>query len=101
MQPRQKLTFRQTRQIIVVLTSLGQQLLPRDTLNMSTTAAPTAVVPPPMMGIITGAPTWNELFVNTEQIFTEPVVEFGVLAASLFTSADTPETLLAKLEALA
>ena len=85
---------------IVVLTSLGQQPLPRDTLNMSTATAPATVVPA-MMGIITGALTWSELFVNTAHIFAEPMVEFGVLTASLFTSADTPKTFLMKLEALA
>ena len=65
---------------------------------MSTTAAPATVVPA-MMGVITRAPAWSELFTNTEHIFAEPVVEFGVLTASLFTSADTPDALLAKLEA--
>ena len=67
---------------------------------MSAAATPAAVVPT-MMGIITRAPTWSELFMNAAHLFTEPVVEFGVLTASLFTSPDTPEALLAKLEALA
>ena len=53
------------------------------------------------MGVITRAPTWSELFANTEHLFTKPVVEFGVLAASLFTSANSPNALLAKVEALA
>ena len=86
--------------IVVVLTSLGQQPLPRDTSNMSMTTAPAAVVPA-TMGIIAGAPAWSELFMNAEHIFAEPVVEFGVLTASLFTSTNTPDAFLAKLEALA
>ena len=67
---------------------------------MSAATAPAAVVPA-TMGIIAGAPTWNDLFANAKHIFIEPVVEFGVLTASLFTSTNTPETLLVKLEALA
>ena len=67
---------------------------------MSTAAAPAAVAPA-MMGIITGAPTWSELFANAKHLFTEPMVEFGVLTASLFTSANSPDALLAKVEALA
>ena len=67
---------------------------------MNAVAAPAAVVPA-MIGIITGAPSWSELFVNAAHFFAKPMVEFGVLTASLFTSVDAPETLLAKLEALA
>ena len=67
---------------------------------MSANAAPTAVAPA-RTGVITGAPTWHELFANAQHLFTEPVVEFGVLTASLFTSADSPDALLAKVEALA
>ena len=85
---------------IVVLTSLGQQPLPRDTCNMSDATAPAAVVPA-MMGIIARAPTWSELFANAKHLFMEPMVAFGVLTASLFTSANTPNALLVKLEALA
>ena len=58
---------------------------------MSAAAAPAAVVQA-MMGIIARALTWSELFANTEHLFAEPVVEFGVLTASLFTSTDTPDT---------
>ena len=68
--------------------------------NMSTATTP-ATVAPARMGIVTGVPTWCELFANTEHLFTKPVVEFGVLAASLFTSTDSPDALLAKVEALA
>ena len=67
---------------------------------MSTAAAP-ATVAPARMGIVTRALTWCELFANAEHLFTEPMVEFGGLTASLFTSADSPDVLLAKVEALA
>ena len=67
---------------------------------MSTATAP-ATVAPAMMGIITGALTWSELFANAEHLSTKPMVEFGVLTASLFTSTDSPDPLLAKVEALA
>ena len=56
---------------------------------MSAAAAPAAVVPA-MSGIIAGPPTWSELFANAEHLFAEPVVEFGVLTASLFTSLILP-----------
>ena len=68
--------------------------------NMSAADTPAAVAPA-RMGIVTGAPTWRELFVNAEHLFTKPVVEFGVLAASLFTSTNSPNVLLAKVKALA
>ena len=61
---------------------------------MSAATAPATVVPA-TMGISAGAPTWSELFVNAGHIFAEPMVEFGILTASLFTSTDAPETLLA------
>ena len=77
---------------------IGQQPLPRDTLQHERYCCAGA---PARTGIITGAPTWHELFANAEHLFTEPMVEFGVLAASLFTSADSPNALLAKVEALA
>ena len=67
---------------------------------MSAATAPAAVAPA-RTGAVTGAPTWCELFVNAKHLFTKPVVEFGVLAASLFTSTDSPDVLLAKVEALA
>ena len=57
---------------------------------------------PATVAIITvGALTWSQLFAHTKQIIAKPVVEFGVLVASLFMSAEAPEVLLAKLEAQA
>ena len=67
---------------------------------MSSTAAPAGAVPA-TMAIIAGVLTWNQLFVHAKQIFAKPMVEFGVLVASLFMSAEAPKALLAKLEVLA
>ena len=50
--------------------------------------------------MITGPPTWSELFTAADHVFMEPQVKFGILAALLFTSNNAPDALLAKLEAL-
>ena len=98
---KQTLTFHQSRlETSLFNLSLANSRCQETLCNMSTAAAPATVVPS-RMGVVTRALTWHELFVNAEHVFTEPVVEFGVLAASLFTSADSPDLLLAKVEALA
>jgi hypothetical protein len=55
----------------------------------------------PVAATMAPPPTWSELFAAADRVFVEPQVDFGVLAASLFTSNDAPDALLARLEALA
>lgn len=51
--------------------------------------------------MMAGPPTtWSELFAAAGSAFVEPQVDFRVLAASMFTSNDTTNALLARLEAL-
>lgn len=60
-----------------------------------------AAAVPPLAPMMAGPPTWSKLFVAADRVFMEPQVDFRVLAASLFTSNDAPNKLLAKLEAFA
>jgi hypothetical protein len=41
------------------------------------------------------------LFASADRVFDEPVVDYATLSAALFASADAPDVLLSRVEALA
>ena len=50
---------------------------------------------------IAGLPTWAELFTSPQQVFPDPRVNYAILLASINASADSPDALLMRVEALA
>ena len=54
----------------------------------------------PITGIAT-LPTWAELFISPQQVFPDPRVDYTILLASINASADGPDALLMRVEALA
>ena len=50
---------------------------------------------------IASLPTWAELFTSPQQVFPDPRVNYAILSASINASADGPDALLMRVEALA
>ena len=50
---------------------------------------------------ITSWLTWAELFTSPQQVFPDPRVDYAILLASINASADSPDALLMRVEALA
>ena len=50
---------------------------------------------------IASPPTWAELFTSPQQVFPDPRVDYTILSASINASADSPNALLMRVEALA
>ena len=50
---------------------------------------------------ITSPPTWAELFTSPQQVFPDPRVDYAIHSASINVSADSPNALLMRVEALA
>ena len=63
--------------------------------------APGGPVLPPALVPPAGPPSWRELFTSANRMFSEPVVDYGTISASLFASADASDILLGRVEALA